>query len=85
MTECPSDREQSKNMEVCFEEFGGSSINFIVRFGVDSKNTNVLEAKNNAIIALKQAFDEKELTIPHPIQTLNVDAKTVHALAATTK
>lgn len=55
-----------------YREFGDSSINFETRFWIDS--TSALElarAKSIAIIAIKEAFDKNNITIPFPIRTLD--------------
>lgn len=65
-------RNESKGVEVFFEEFGGSSINFVARFWVDyEKHTDYLGARSDAVIAIKKAFDENGITIPFPIRTLD--------------
>lgn len=65
-------RDSSKDVEVFFEEFGNSSINFVGRFWVDYKrHPDVLDARSAAIVAIKQAFDENDIMIPFPIRTLD--------------
>ncbi|SDS03183.1 small conductance mechanosensitive channel [Polaribacter sp. KT25b] len=60
-----------KNVEFYYTEFGDSSINFLCRFWVDSKNAlEKLKAKSDAIIKIKQAFDKESITIPFPMRTL---------------
>ena len=55
-----------------YEEFGGSSINFNVRFWVDfSAQPQYLAMRSKAIKAIKRAFDEHDITIPFPIRTLD--------------
>lgn len=55
-----------------YKEFGDSSINFEVRFWVDSKSAfQLAKAKSEAIIAIKAAFDKNNITIPFPIRTLD--------------
>ncbi len=59
-------------VELFFEEFGDSSINFVVRFWVDfDRQPDFLVARSEAIERLKKAFDEAGLTIPFPIRTLD--------------
>lgn len=56
-----------------YKEFGDSSINFEVRFWIDSTSAlEVAKAKTDAMIALKQAFDSNDITIPFPIRTLDI-------------
>lgn len=60
-----------KEVEFFYTEFGDSSINFLCRFWVNSKNAlEKLKAKSNAIIKIKQAFDKEGITIPFPMRTL---------------
>ncbi|MGD1840784.1 MAG: mechanosensitive ion channel family protein [Thermonemataceae bacterium] len=55
-----------------WEEFGDSSINFQVRFWINSTSAiEVMKAKSEAIMLVKEAFDEKDITIPFPIRTLD--------------
>jgi len=61
----------NKVIEFHFLEFGDSSIDFQMRFWVDARrNITQLEAKSNAIILLKEAFDKNNIDIPYPIRTL---------------
>jgi small conductance mechanosensitive channel len=61
----------SENIEFHYLEFGGSSIDFQLRFWVDAKyKLTVLEAKSKAVIALKKAFDKHNIDIPFPIRTV---------------
>ncbi len=62
---------EGEKVEFHYLEFGDSSINFQVRFWVDAKlSLTVLEARSEAVIALKKAFDAKDINIPFPIRTL---------------
>lgn len=66
------DRDKSRPAEVLFKEFGGSSIDFTLRFWNNSTyQKEFLKSRNDAIIALKKAFDENHITIPFPITTLD--------------
>lgn len=63
--------EIEKQVEFYFTEFGDSSINFICRFWIDSKNSlEKLKAKSKAIIEIKKVFDKENINIPFPIRTL---------------
>ena len=65
-------RNQKKDVEFFFTEFGGSSINFVVRFWVDfTKNPDYWGPQSDAIMALKKALDENDIMIPFPIRTLD--------------
>jgi len=61
-----------KGIEFYYEEFGGSSINFKIRFWVDfQKNPDFWSARSDAIIAITKHFDENDIMIPFPIRTLD--------------
>ncbi|SMO47219.1 mechanosensitive ion channel family protein [Gracilimonas mengyeensis] len=65
-------RDQDRDVEFYFYEFGGSSINFYVRFWVDfHKHPDFWSAQSEAIIKLKKAFDNEDIMIPFPIRTLD--------------
>ncbi|TRO65127.1 mechanosensitive ion channel family protein [Christiangramia sabulilitoris] len=62
----------NEEVEFLYNEFGDSSINFVVRFWTDAtKNRDLLVAQNKAIIAIKKAYDNKDINIPFPIRTIN--------------
>lgn len=59
----------------CFySEFGDSSINFIIRFWIEFGNSQAIymSKRDEAIIAIKKAFDENGITIPFPMRTLDL-------------
>lgn len=63
---------KDRGVEFFYDEFGGSSINFDIRFWVDFKsNQDYLSAKSDAIIAITKKFDENDIMIPFPIRTLD--------------
>ena len=52
--------------------FGDSSINFTLHFWLTKPDErSYLRARSDAIIAIKEAFDEAGITIPFPIRTLD--------------
>lgn len=64
--------QTEKGVEFYFDEYGGSSINFKIRFWVAfSKNPDFWSARSEAIIAITKAFDENDIMIPFPIRTLD--------------
>ena len=66
----------NEEVEFMFQEFGDSSINFVVRFWTDvTRNRDILVAKNTAIIAIKKAFDKNGINIPFPIRTIDFTNK----------
>lgn len=67
---------QTEIPEVYFEEFGDSSINFMLRFWIDKVDEKrYLFIRSVAIKAIKKAFDENNITIPFPIRTLDFGIK----------
>lgn len=64
--------DKDRDVEFVYEEFGGSSINFKIRFWVKFKgNMDYLEPRSDAIIAITKKFDENDIMIPFPIRTLD--------------
>ncbi|HKI00931.1 MAG TPA: mechanosensitive ion channel [Thermoanaerobaculia bacterium] len=68
-----STRKMDTEVEIFFEEFGESSIDFVVRFWIDftSHQSEYLQARSEAIERLKRAFDENGITLPFPVRTLD--------------
>ena len=63
-------------IKLYFTEFGDSSINFFVAVWVEyNSRANYLESQSEAIIAIKDAFDNNDITIPFPIRTLDFGIK----------
>lgn len=60
-----------EKVEFHFLNFGSSSIDFQIRFWVQATaNLTSVEAKSEAIIALKEAFDKNNIDIPFPTRTV---------------
>jgi len=56
--------------------YGDSSINFDIKFWIKyPTEPSFLEMRSNAIIAIKEAFDHNDITIPFPIRTLDFGIK----------
>lgn len=56
-----------------YREFGESSINFELRYWINSTSgLEVAKSKTEAIILLKKAFDKNNINIPFPIRTLDI-------------
>lgn len=72
-------RIEAYEPELYFEEFGESSIDFVVRFwipfGRTTPNRDYKAAVSEAIMRIKAAFDKEGITIPWPIRTLDFGAK----------
>lgn len=66
-------RDTEKDVDFFYEEFGGSSINFVVRFWIPfgTSQADYLAARSDAMIRLKKAFDAEGVSIPFPITTLD--------------
>ena len=70
------ERDTSRDVELFYNEFGDSSINFTVRFWIPfTKQPQYLAAQSAAIKAIKSAFDDNDITIPFPIRTLDFGIK----------
>lgn len=65
-------RDPERDPELFYEEFGGSSINFVLRVWLDgAQQSTFVRARSDAVIRLKKAFDEHDVGIPFPIVTLD--------------
>ena len=65
-------QEDPGQIQVFFTGFGASSIDLVGRFWIDyAKQPDFLQAKSEAVIAVKKAFDRNDITIPFPIRTLD--------------
>lgn len=59
-----------------FNEFDDSSINFEVRIWINNPDQPVwLQGRSEAVMLIKKAFDENDITIPFPIRTLDFGIK----------
>jgi small conductance mechanosensitive channel len=65
------ERISEQPVELFYEEFGDSSINFKIRFWVQAEQKIYLAARSKAIKTIKAAFDANGITIPFPIRTLD--------------
>ncbi len=79
--------DMEKGVEVYAIEFGGSSINFKIRFWSGSKPRDGWQARHLAIKSIKKALDSAGIGIPFPIVTnmfpeaLRVEQKSVGAFS----
>lgn len=72
-----------REVELFYEEFADSSIDFTVRFWIPfEKQKDYLAARSNAILRIKQAFDAEGVTIPFPTRTLERDERERRGLPA---
>lgn len=70
--------EKSKPVQLFFNEFGDSSINYTLRFWLaqgKSGQADFLEAQSDAIMAIKKTYDDNDIMIPFPIRTLDFGIK----------
>ena len=76
-------RDPSKPVELFYEGFGDSSINFELRFWIDFfRHPDYMAARSEAVMRIKAAFDANDITIPFPIRTLDfakVDGETLES------
>lgn len=71
-------RDPSHDVEVLFEEFGGSSINFSVLIWLtESDQMSYRKARSAGMKAIKRGLDAAEISIPFPIRTLDFGANGV--------
>ncbi len=70
------ERIKERDVEVFFEEFGGSSINCTAQVWVSYPNHRAyLDTRHEIVIRIKEAFDKNGITIPFPIRTLDFGIK----------
>ncbi|MDO6390771.1 mechanosensitive ion channel [Pontibacter sp. BT731] len=69
-------RVKTRDIDVMFDAFNESSIDFKARFWVSySQQIDFVSAKSDAIIKIKKAFDANNIMIPFPIRTLDFGIK----------
>ncbi|MEM8720855.1 MAG: mechanosensitive ion channel family protein [Cyanobacteria bacterium P01_G01_bin.39] len=61
-------REPTPEIDVI--NFGDSSIDFVVRYWSNSPQKQLRKVQTRAMIAIKQALDQADISIPYPIRTL---------------
>ncbi len=65
-----------KDVNLYYQEFGDSSINFVIMIWVHYPDEpGYLKARSDVIMAIKKAFNENDITIPFPIRTLDFGIK----------
>lgn len=61
-----------KPVDLVYDKFGDSSIQFTLRFWIDTtEHRDYLIERSNAIKVIKQTFDKHDIMIPFPIRTLD--------------
>jgi small conductance mechanosensitive channel len=69
-----------------YEEFADSSVNFTLQLWLNSTEQPIyLQARSEAIMLIKKAYDENGIVIPFPIRTLDFAIKGGENLADTLK
>ena len=67
---------KGRPVELFWSGYGDSSINFDAYFWIPfRRQTDFLEARSEAIMRIKEAFDRSGITIPFPIRTLDFGIK----------
>lgn len=70
------DYDKNRPVEFFYNEFGNSSINFVVRVWLrQTTQKNLLATQSQVVMAMKKAFDKNDITIPFPIRTLDFGIK----------
>ena len=56
--------------QVVYSNLGSSSIDFVLYFWVDTNKNSLMNAKDQAILAINNAFKEHGIEMPYPTQTI---------------
>jgi small conductance mechanosensitive channel len=70
--------DAQSGVQLFFNEFGGSSVNYTLRFWLDQNKTgqaDFLAAQSDAIMAIMTAYNTNDIMIPFPIRTLDFGIK----------
>jgi small conductance mechanosensitive channel len=79
-------RQTDAPVEFYYREFGGSSIDFVIRFWLPGeRQADYLAARSEAIIRIKKAFDAAGISIPFPIRTIDLGTQSAMTLAEAMK
>ena len=71
-----AERDTRREPEFFYTDFGSSSINCSLRFWLKfPEEHSFLQARHEAIKAIKTAFDDNKISIPFPIRTLDFGIK----------
>lgn len=69
-------RIEERDVDFFWTGYGDSSIDFEVRFWIPFyKQTDFLAARSEAVMRIKEAFNDNGITIPFPIRTLDFGIK----------
>ena len=68
--------DPEEKITMFYQEFGGSTINFVLRLWVDTpEQITYLSVGSEAIMLLKVAYDKNNIMLPFPTTTLDFGAK----------
>jgi len=67
------ERDRQRDVEIYYVAFDDYAIRFSLRFWIDFPDHDFLQARSEAIVRVKRAFDEAGITIPFPIRTLDFE------------
>lgn len=73
-------RMQEPGVEVFFTEFAGSSIDLVAYFWVELGTIDMQRLMSEAIIAIKDAYDDAGISIPFPVQTMDIGSDLLERL-----
>ena len=57
---------------VVFNHFGPSTLDFTIYYWIDTKQIGLLKAKDTVIRAIKTAFEQTNIEMPYPTQTVHL-------------
>nr|WP_306300291.1 mechanosensitive ion channel family protein [Erythrobacter sp. LQ02-29] len=61
--------DPERGYDVYIREFGASSIDFLVRWWIDTKENSLFEVQNEVVLRIKDTLDEAGIEIPFPYIT----------------
>ncbi len=65
-------RDSERAVELFYEDFGESSINFTLRFWTNPEQKTYLSARSQAMKAIQQTFKDHGITMPYPTRTVHL-------------
>jgi small conductance mechanosensitive channel len=78
--------DERTGIEFYYNGFNNSSIDFVIRFWLSRVDEKIfLKAKSDAIMKIKAAYNQNDITIPFPIRTLDFGIKGGEKLSAMLK
>ena len=73
-------RDEERAVQVFYTKFADSSIELVVRIWLTaSDQLSYFDARSEAMIAIKKAFDQEGIVIPFPVRTLDFGANKLTA------